>query len=173
MEAVEAAIAAIKPGVIVGEVDAAARKVIDRSGRKRASDRIPDWHPLDRTRQHQRRAGGEGRSRAGHDLTCAAHSIRRERELVWVQRTRPGERARCGSPERHIAHALSGLGVWSRSVGESAKLVLHSGRTYGPDTPWQRHDHARDPSGNTAIEGSAQRASRPARAQPKDGRQVA
>uniref|UniRef100_UPI0037CB8DC0 hypothetical protein n=1 Tax=Phenylobacterium sp. TaxID=1871053 RepID=UPI0037CB8DC0 len=44
------------------------------------------------------------------------------------------------------------LGVWSRSVGESAKLILHSGRTYGPDTPWQRHDHVRRSSGDTAIE---------------------
>jgi hypothetical protein len=71
------------------------------------------------------------------------------------------------------ATKLERLGVWSRSVGESVKLILHSGRSYGSDTPWQRHDHARYPSGNTAIEGSAQRAIRPARPQPKDGRQVA
>jgi len=38
------------------------------------------------------------------------------------------------------------LGVWSRSVGESVKLILHSGRPYGTDTPRQRHDHARGPS---------------------------
>src|SRR6478736_920965 len=65
------------------------------------------------------------------------------------------------------------LGVWSRSVGESVKLILHSGRPYGTDTPRQRHDHARGPSCNTAIEGSAQRVSRPAWAKSEDGRQVA
>lgn len=43
------------------------------------------------------------------------------------------------------------LGAWSRSVGESANLILHSGRSYGSDTPWQRHDHARHPSGNLAM----------------------
>ena len=64
-------------------------------------------------------------------------------------------------------------GVWSRSVGESVKLILHSGRPYGTDTPRQRHDHARGPSCNTAIEGSAQRVSRPAWAKSEDGRQVA
>lgn len=44
----------------------------------------------------------------------------------------------------------------SRSVGESAKLILHFGRPYGTDTPRQRHDHVRDPNCDTAIEGSAQ-----------------
>jgi hypothetical protein len=43
-------------------------------------------------------------------------------------------------------------------VRESGKLIPHSGRHYGPDTSWQRHDHARRPSCDTAIEGSAQRA---------------
>ena len=41
---------------------------------------------------------------------------------------------------------------------ESGKLIPHSERHYGPDTSWQRHDHARRPSCDTAIEGSAQRA---------------
>ena len=50
------------------------------------------------------------------------------------------------------------LAVQSRSVRESGKLIPHSGRHYGPDTSWQRHDHARRPSCDTAIEGSAQRA---------------
>ena len=45
-----------------------------------------------------------------------------------------------------------GLGVWSRSVGESAKLIPHSGRDYGPGTSRLRHDHARRPNSDTAIE---------------------
>jgi len=57
---------------------------------------------------------------------------------------------------------FSGI-VWSRSVGKSAKLIPHSGRGYGTDTSRQRHDHARHPSRDTAIEGSAQRSSRAAR----------
>ena len=48
------------------------------------------------------------------------------------------------------------LGVWSRSVGESAKLIPHSGGDYGPGTSRLRHDHARRPNCDTAIEGSAQ-----------------
>ena len=39
-------------------------------------------------------------------------------------------------------------------MGESAKLIPHSGRSYGTDTSRPRHDHARHPSGDTAIEGS-------------------
>jgi hypothetical protein len=35
-------------------------------------------------------------------------------------------------------------------------LILHFGRRYGPDTSRQRHDYARHPSCDTAIEGSAQ-----------------
>ena len=34
------------------------------------------------------------------------------------------------------------LGVWSRSVGESAMLILHFGGRYRPDTSRQRHDYA-------------------------------
>src|SRR5271156_2323791 len=40
-------------------------------------------------------------------------------------------------------------GVQSRSVAESGKLIL-SERHYGPDTSWQRHDHARHPNCDTA-----------------------
>lgn len=59
---------------------------------------------------------------------------------------------------------MLGLCFWSRSVGGgSAKLPLHSGRVYWTDKPWQRHDHEGHLSGNTAIEGSAQRISRAAR----------
>src|SRR5580693_8675786 len=65
------------------------------------------------------------------------------------------------------------LGVQSRSVRESGKLIPHSGRHYGPDTSWQRHDHARRPSCDTAIEGSAQRACGTVWAEPQDSRQVA
>src|SRR5512139_1531297 len=65
------------------------------------------------------------------------------------------------------------LGVWSRSVGASAMLILHSGRQYGPGTSWQRHDHARHPSCDTAIEGSAQRLGRAIWIEPEDGREVA
>ena len=57
----------------------------------------------------------------------------------------------------------------SRSVGESAKLIPHSGRSYGPGTPRQRHDDARHPSSDTAIEGSDPRARRRAWAEPQDG----
>jgi hypothetical protein len=40
--------------------------------------------------------------------------------------------------------------TWSRSVGNSAKSILHSRKYYASDTPGQRHDYARHPSGNTA-----------------------
>src|SRR6476660_7271255 len=66
-----------------------------------------------------------------------------------------------------------GPAVQSRSVRESGKLIPHSGRHYGPDTSWQRHDHARRPSCDTAIEGSAQRACGTVWAEPQDSRQVA
>ena len=66
-----------------------------------------------------------------------------------------------------------GLGVWSRSVGESAKLIPHSGRDYGPGTSRLRHDHARRPNCDTAIEGSAQGTSGAAWAEPQDSCQVA
>ena len=65
------------------------------------------------------------------------------------------------------------LVVWSRSVGESVYLIRHTGRSYGTDTSRQRRDHARHPSCDTAIEGSAQRTRRPARAEPEDRCQVA
>ena len=66
-----------------------------------------------------------------------------------------------------------GLGVWSRSVGESAKLIPHSGRDYGPGTSRLRHDHARRPNCDTAIEGSAQGTSGAVWAEPQDSCQVA
>src|SRR3954454_18325851 len=69
--------------------------------------------------------------------------------------------------------AERGLGVWSRSVGESAKLIPHSGRDYGPGTSRLRHDHARRPNCDTAIEGSAQGTSGAAWAEPQDSCQVA
>src|SRR6516164_8883093 len=50
------------------------------------------------------------------------------------------------------------LGVQSRSVMESAMLMLHSGRPYGTDSSRQRQDHARRPSCYTAIEGFDPRA---------------
>jgi hypothetical protein len=65
------------------------------------------------------------------------------------------------------------LVVWSRSVGESAKLIPHSGRDYGPGTSRLRHDHARRPNCDTAIEGSAQGTSGAAWAEPQDSCQVA
>ena len=72
----------------------------------------------------------------------------------------------------HVIRYL-GLGVWSRSVGESAKLIPHSGRDYGPGTSRLRHDHARRPNCDTAIEGSAQGTSGAAWAEPQDSCQVA
>src|SRR6266487_3611917 len=55
------------------------------------------------------------------------------------------------------------LGVQSRSVMESAMLILHSGRPYGTDSSRQRQDHARRPSCYTAIEGFDPRARQPLR----------
>lgn len=75
--------------------------------------------------------------------------------------TEAGDPAAARKLARSIA--VETLGVWSRSVGESVKMLLHSGRSYGTDTSRQRHDHVRHPSGNTAIEGSAQRTSRATR----------
>ena len=73
---------------------------------------------------------------------------------------------RAGVPAEHRT-------VWSRSVGESAKLIPHSGRDYGPGTSRLRHDHARRPNCDTAIEGSAQGTSGAVWAEPQDSRQVA
>src|SRR6516225_11234615 len=53
------------------------------------------------------------------------------------------------------------LAVQSRSVMESAMLMLHSGRPYGTDSSRQRQDHARRPSCYTAIEGFDPRARQP------------
>src|SRR5215471_2926686 len=53
------------------------------------------------------------------------------------------------------------LGVQSRSVVESAMLMLHCGRPYGTDSSRQRQDHARRPSCYTAIEGFDPRARQP------------
>lgn len=72
--------------------------------------------------------------------------------------------------QNHLTEMLADkaqLGVQSRSVGESVKLALHSGRSYRPSSSQERHDHARDPSCDTAIEGSAQRASHAVRPQPE------
>src|SRR6266446_7733831 len=55
------------------------------------------------------------------------------------------------------------LAVQSRSVVESAMLMLHSGRPYGTDSSRQRQDHARRPSCYTAIEGFDPRARQPLR----------
>ena len=55
------------------------------------------------------------------------------------------------------------LVVQSRSVVESAMLILHSGRPYGTDSSRQRQDHARRPSCYTAIEGFDTRARQPLR----------
>ena len=55
------------------------------------------------------------------------------------------------------------LVVQSRSVMESAMLILHSGRPYGTDSSRQRQDHARRPSCYTAIEGFDPRARQPLR----------
>src|SRR5262249_33101874 len=55
------------------------------------------------------------------------------------------------------------LGVQSRSVMESAMLILYSGRPYGTDSSRQRQDHARRPSCFTAIEGFDPRARQPLR----------
>ncbi len=52
-----------------------------------------------------------------------------------------------------------GLDVQSQSVVESVYLILQSGRSYGTGTTRLRHDHARRPSCNTAIESFGQRAS--------------
>ena len=68
---------------------------------------------------------------------------------------------------------VDSLAVWSRSVGESAKLIPHSGRDYGPGTSRLRHDHARRPNCDTAIEGSAQGTSGAVWAEPQDSCQVA
>ena len=55
------------------------------------------------------------------------------------------------------------LVVQSRSVMESAMLILHSGRPYGTDSSRQRQDDARRPSCYTAIEGFDPRARQPLR----------
>ena len=132
----------------------------ERQGRRADQGRDADRQRSERpaSRQH-----GRQRSRARHRY----RHLRQERP-GRAGRRRPADAA-------HGSHhgRRNGLGVWSRSVGESVKLIRHSGRDYGTDTSRQRHDHARHPSCDTAIEGSAQRARRPARPEPEDGRQVA
>ena len=58
----------------------------------------------------------------------------------------------------HDIPLFAALAVQSRSVVESAMLMLHSGRPYGTDSSRQRQDHARRPSCYTAIEGFDPRA---------------
>lgn len=89
-----------------------------------------------------------------------ARLLNRAREILVRLAQRHGVKLR----QSYARVGKFALGVWSRSVGESAKLIPHSGRSYGTDTSRQRHDHARHPSSDTAIEGSAQRSSRAARA---------
>src|SRR5258706_15497215 len=55
---------------------------------------------------------------------------------------------------------------------ESVMLIPHSGRPYGTDTSWQRHDHARRQSSNTAIASFAPRVSGAIQSQSQDGCQV-
>jgi len=66
-----------------------------------------------------------------------------------------------------MAASSCGLGVWSPVCGGLSLLSAHR------EEPWARYStaaphHARHPSGNTAIEGSAQRASRQVRPQSED-----
>lgn len=56
-----------------------------------------------------------------------------------------------------VTFYVFGPGVWGLSQTSPSFW-----EGYGTDTPWQRHDYARHPSGNTAVEGSAQRISRAA-----------
>ena len=60
------------------------------------------------------------------------------------------------------------LAVWSRSVGKSAKLIPHSGGIVARYFTRLRHDHARRPNCDTAIEGSAQGTSGAVWAEPQD-----
>src|SRR3954466_6341516 len=92
------------------------------------------------------------------------------RSCTLIALTSTATRGACHGRIRSIR---AGLGVWSRSVGESAKLIPHSGRDYGPGTSRLRHDHARRPNCDTAIEGSAQGTSGAAWAEPQDSCQVA
>ena len=64
---------------------------------------------------------------------------------------------------RANSREVRALGVQSRSVMESAMLILHCGRPYGTDSSRQRQDHARRPSCYTAIEGFDPRARQPLR----------
>src|SRR5205807_6421455 len=64
---------------------------------------------------------------------------------------------------RKADSAFRWLSVQSRSVVESAMLMLHSGRPYGTDSSRQRQDHARRPSCYTAIEGFDPRVRQPLR----------
>lgn len=106
-----------------------------------------------------------GRSRGG--LTSKIHAVVDGNGLPVRWRRAPARPTMSDLPENCC------LGVWSRSVGESAILIPLSGRGYGPGTSRQRHDHVRHPSCNTAIEGSAQRTRGPVRAEPEDRRKMA
>src|SRR5262249_13393409 len=74
---------------------------------------------------------------------------------------------------RRQAAELVTLAVQSRSVVESAMLMLHSGRPYGTDSSRQRQDHPRRPSCYTAIECFDPRARQPLRSESENGDEVA
>ncbi|MBB3811297.1 hypothetical protein FHS81_003411 [Pseudochelatococcus contaminans] len=92
---------------------------------------------------------------------------------ITVETTQDGRLQQAVIDPADFTKPSADLGVQSRSVMESVNPAPHSRRDYGPDTPWQGHDYARHPSGNTAIEGSAQRASGEVWPQPEDGRRSA
>src|SRR5262245_25366651 len=67
---------------------------------------------------------------------------------------------------------LTALRVPSRGVVD-LEYREQPGRSYGPGTPWQRHDDARHPSSDTAIEGSDPEARPALWAEPQDRHEMA
>ena len=100
-----------------------------------------------------------------------------ERRAVTLSVLQPVKRAQGGPAFPQRARAGCGAIQLPRCLvpqcGGIRLADADSGRDYGTGTPRQRHDHARHPNCDTAIEGSAQRASDPLRSEPQDRRQVA
>lgn len=105
-EALEAANAAIKPDVTAGAVDAAVRRVIERSGRPQVFRRIGyqgGIHWLERGNLSIEPSPTNVRE-VGMTLRMP---VQRKRIHNGVQRADPGEGARCRDTQPHTTHTLS------------------------------------------------------------------
>src|SRR5215831_7876973 len=100
--------------------------------------------------------------RGGSAEAAASRLLNRVKPIIDRVRELQAEATKRLQPKLDLGRRLN-LAVQSRSVMESAMLILYSGRPYGTDPSRQRQDHARRPSCYTAIEGFDPRARQPPR----------